>query len=79
MNGLCSSLLLQHHKRSESIGRSSDSLYGMKRAFLFLLFEFRGKHNYANKEEFPMIEHANYGEKITITKGSTDSLHIRLP
>ena len=26
-----------------------------------------------------MSEHANYEEKITITKGSTDSLHIRIP
>lgn len=31
------------------------------------------------REEFPMSEHANYEEKITITKGSTDSLHIRIP
>jgi len=63
----------------ESIGRSSDSLWGEEEPSFFVSQNFGENISNLNKREFPMIEYAKYEEEITITKSSTDSLHIRIP
>lgn len=56
------------HICSESIRRSSDSLWDEEGPSFFLFQNFGENITNSNKGEFPMNEHAKYEEEITIMK-----------